>query len=221
MENYPVLLAILDDHTLFRYGLSKILGEFKEIRVIWHAGSGQEMKTLMSQKTKPQIILMDISMPDMDGYEATQWIKQKYPLTKILALTMIEDDLSVIKMLQCGASGYMVKESRPQDLLEAIVIIHEKGYYINELVTGKLIRTLRKENDLPKITEKEVQFMKYCCSELTYKEIADRMFVSHRTIDNYRESLFQKLNLKSRTGLVLYAMHHQLHNFSSGKNLIS
>ena len=116
-------------------------------------------------------------------------------------------------MIRNGASGYVLKESKPAELLDAIKTIYAKGVYINELVSGKLIRSLTAEEDGQDFTKKELEFLRLCCSELTYKEIADKMFVSPRTIDNYRESLFLKLNLKSRTGLVLYAIQNQIFTF--------
>jgi DNA-binding NarL/FixJ family response regulator len=115
-------------------------------------------------------------------------------------------------MIRSGACGYMLKESKPRELLEAIKIIYSKGFYINELVSGKLVRSVADDDEI-EISKKELEFLKYCCSELTYKEIADKMFVSPRTVDNYREALFLKLNLKSRTGLVLYAIQNQVFKF--------
>ena len=126
---------------------------------------------------------------------------------------MFEDDKAVIKMIKCGASGYVLKESKPQELLDAIKTIHTKGVYINDLVSGKLIRSVTEDESAPGFTKKELEFLKLCCSELTYKEIADKMFVSPRTVDNYREALFQKLNLKSRTGLVLFAIQNDVYSF--------
>ncbi len=153
---------------------------------------------------------MDINMPVMDGYAATAWLKEHYPQIKVLALSMFDDDRAVISMLKCGASGYLLKESKPTELLEAIKIIFQKGIYINELVSGKMIRSISAAEHAPVFSKNEVTFLKLCCTELTYKEMADQMFISPRTIDNYREALFQKLNLKSRTGLVLYAIQHDM-----------
>jgi DNA-binding NarL/FixJ family response regulator len=109
--------------------------------------------------------------------------------------------------------GYVLKESKPRELLEAIKIIYTKGVYINELVSGKLIRTVANIDEIPTLTDKELEFLRLCCSELTYKDMADRLCISPRTIDNYRESLFEKLNLKSRTGLVLYAVQNNVFMF--------
>ena len=202
----------MDDHTLFRNGVASLMGEFDELQVVFEAENGHQLQEALAKHGLPDVVLMDINMPVMDGYEATAWLKKDYPQVKVLALSMFEDDQAVIKMIRCGACGYVLKESKPRDLLEAIKTIHTKGVYINEMVSGKLIRSVTDDEDA-EITKKELDFLKYCCSELTYKEIADKMNVSPRTVDNYREALFLKLNLKSRTGLVLYAIQNQVFKF--------
>jgi len=213
MEKNQIHIAIVDDHTLFRNGVASLMGEFEELKVIFEAENGEQMQQMLANHPKPHVILMDINMPVMNGYDATRWLKDKYPQIKVLALSMFEDDKAVIRMIKSGASGYVLKESRPRDLLEAIKTIAEKGVYINDLVSGKLIRSVTTADDAPVLTLKELEFLKLCCSELTYKEIADQMYVSPRTVDNYRESLFQKLNIKSRTGLVLYAIQNEIFSF--------
>jgi len=208
-------IAIVDDHTLFRNGVASLMGEFDELKVIFEAENGEQMQQILAKHAEnlPQVILMDINMPVMDGYAATKWIKEKYPQIKILALSMFEDDKAVIRMIKSGAGGYVLKESKPKELLEAIKAINEKGVYINEMVSGKLLRSVSDKEDIPEFSKKEIEFLKLCCSELTYKEIAEQMYVSPRTVDNYREALFLKLNIKSRTGLVLYAIQNEIFKF--------
>jgi len=213
METDKILIAIVDDHTLFRNGVAGLMSEFKELQVVFEAENGQQMQQMLPRHPLPQVILMDINMPIMDGYDATCWLKEKYPHVRVLALSMFEDDKAVIKMIKCGACGYVLKESKPRELLEAIKTIHTKGVYINEMVSGKLIRSVADKEDTPGFSKNELEFLKLSCSELTYKEIADKMNVSPRTVDNYREALFLKLNLKSRTGLVLYAIQNQFFKF--------
>jgi DNA-binding NarL/FixJ family response regulator len=212
METEQINIAIVDDHTLFRSGIAALMGEFDELKVIFEAENGQHLQQIINNYPLPQVILMDINMPIMDGYAATQWLKDSYPQIRVLALSMFEDDQAVIGMIKAGAGGYVLKESKPRELLEAIIAISQKGVYINELVSGKLIRSVS-GNEHPGLSKKELEFIKLCCSELTYKEIADLMFVSPRTVDNYREALFLKLNLKSRTGLVLYAIQNEIFKF--------
>jgi len=212
MQTDPILIAIVDDHTLFRNGVAALMGEFNELKIVFEAENGKQMLEMLSKQPLPQVILMDINMPIMDGYLATKWVKEKYPQVKVLALSMFEDDKAVIRMIKAGAGGYVLKESKPRELLEAIKAINEKGSFINEMVSGKLIRSVG-AGGLPEFSRKEFEFLKLCCSEFTYKEIADQMFVSPRTVDNYRESLFQKLNLKTRAGLVLYAIQNEIFKF--------
>ena len=213
METYKISIALVDDHTLFRNGVANLMAEFDELTVLFEAENGEQLQQMLSTHLLPDVILMDINMPVMDGYAATKWVKQKYPQVKVLALSMFEDDKAVIQMIKSGAGGYVLKESRPRELLEAIKAIHEKGVYLNEMVSGKLLRSVTDQEELPNLSKKELEFLKLCCSEFTYKEMADQMFISPRTVDNYREALFLKLNLKSRTGLVLYAIQNGIFNF--------
>ncbi|MES2278157.1 MAG: response regulator transcription factor [Bacteroidota bacterium] len=213
METEQILIAIVDDHTLFRNGVNALMSEFEELKVVFEADNGKQLQQMLPKHAIPQVVLMDINMPEMDGYDATAWLKVNYPQVKVLALSMFEDDKAVIRMIRCGASGYVLKESKPKELLEAIKAIATKGVYINELVSGKLIRSVGGKSDTPELTGKELEFLKLACSELTYKEIADKMCISPRTVDNYRESLFQKLSLKSRTGIVLYAIQNEIFKF--------
>ncbi|WP_448702623.1 response regulator [Mucilaginibacter sp. AW1-3] len=209
-ETEQIKIAIVDDHALFRSGVAALMGEFTELKIVFEASNGQQMQQLLPKAELPQVILMDINMPVMDGYETTIWLKEHYPKILVLALSMYEDDKAVIKMIKSGASGYVLKQSKPRELLEAIQSIVKKGVFINEIVSGKLIRSMSSNIDDLKLTTRELEFLKLCCSEMSYKEIADLMFVSPRTVDNYRESLFQKLNLKTRSGLVLYAIKNEI-----------
>lgn len=215
MKTDRIPIAIVDDHTLFRKGVVGLMAEFEELEVVFDAANGKQMQEALTKFPLPQVILMDINMPVMDGYETTCWLKANYPQMYVLALSMFEDDEAVIKMIRCGACGYILKESKPRELLEAIKIIVLKGVYINEMVSGKLLRSISNHETAPSLSNKELDFLKHCCSELTYKEIADLMFVSPRTVDNYREALFQKLNIKSRTGLVLYAIRSNLYHVTA------
>jgi DNA-binding NarL/FixJ family response regulator len=152
-------------------------------------------------------------MPHMDGYETATWLKKNYPDIKILSLSMYDDENSVIRMLKNGARGYILKDTEPAELKAAIEAIINKGFYYSEMVTGRLMHSISGMNDenstsqqLMNLTEREIEFLKLACSEMTYKEIADQMHLSPRTVDGYRDALFQKLELKTRTGLVIYAI---------------
>ncbi|WP_316737768.1 response regulator transcription factor [Pedobacter aquatilis] len=203
-------IAIVDDHTLFRQGLANLLSEFEEIDIVFQATNGVDMQNQIKSHPGVQLVLMDINMPVMDGYAATRFIKKEYPDVKVLALSMHEEEKAIIEMLKAGAGGYILKGSTPSDLVIAIKAIIEKGFYINEMVSGRLLFQLKKEDPKPIITEKELTFLQHCSTELTYKDIADLMNISPRTVDNYRESLFAKLNIKTRTGLVVYGIKNDL-----------
>ena len=210
MKNAIISIAIVDDHTLFRSGLASLLEEFEEIESVFEATNGADLQTKIKSHPLTDLILMDISMPIMDGYAATKWIKEEYPNVHVLALSMLEDEKAIIGMLKAGAGGYMLKESTPSDLLIAIKAIMDKGFYVNELVSGRLLVALKDGDARPIFTARELSFLQHCSTELTYKEIADQMNVSPRTVDNYRESIFAKLNIKSRTGLVVYGIKNDL-----------
>ncbi|WP_419700294.1 response regulator transcription factor [Mucilaginibacter sp. NFX135] len=213
MQRDPIKVAIVDDHTLFRNGVAGLMNEFPEIDVLFEGANGQQLQMLLQKHPLPDVILMDINMPVIDGYTATAWLKANHPTVKVLALSMFEDDKAVLKMIRSGACGYVLKEASPLELLEAIKTVDLKGVYINELVTGKLMRSVRNPSEDAGLTAKETEFLKLCCSELTYKEMADQLFVSPRTVDNYRESLFLKLRLKSRSGLILFAIQNEIFKF--------
>jgi len=210
MQNQSISIAIVDDHTLFRSGLASLLEEFDEIKIAFEAVNGVDLQTKITRHSEIQLVLMDINMPVMDGFAATKWVKTNYPNVHVLALSMLEDEKAIIGMLKAGAGGYMLKESTPSDLLTAIKVIVDKGFFVNELVSGRLLVALKDTDTKPVFSNRELTFLQYCSTELTYKEIADLMNVSPRTVDNYRESLFAKLNIKSRTGLVVYGIKNNL-----------
>ncbi|MXV14278.1 response regulator transcription factor [Hufsiella ginkgonis] len=209
-----IRVAIVDDHTLFRRGIAALLSEFDDLEIVMEAEHGVQLIELLGRMPAPHLVLMDINMPRMDGYETTGWLREHHPSVYTLALSMYEDEDAIIKMVRCGAIGYILKKMRPRELLEAIKTVVEKGIYINELVSGKLLRSVLSDDTDPKISPKEIEFLRYCCSDLTYKEIADKMCVSPRTVDNYRDSLLQKLHIKSRSGLILYAIKKRIFSLS-------
>jgi len=214
MAEKQTTIAIIDDHTLFRQGMISLLSEFPEIAIVFDASNGEDMKTKITQYPLPEVILMDISMPVMDGFESTRWLREHYPDINVLALSMFEEEKPIIKMLKNGAGGYLLKESRTTDVVHAIKMINEQGFFINELVSFKLLRNIQGHlaggNVPEKLSSNEIRFLELCCTEYTYKEIADQMNLSPHTIDNYRQDLFQRFGIKSRTGLVLFAIKNEL-----------
>lgn len=213
MKN-SIHIALVDDHLLFRKGIANLLTEFEDIRVVFDASNGKELQAKLKECSEVDVILMDITMPVMDGYASTEWLRINHPKVSVLALSMFDEDIAVIGMLKAGAGGYVLKESTPAELYRAIYEIHQKGIYLNEMVSGKMLRNVQTDFQLFQkntiLTDREIEFLTLCVSELTYKEIAVKMNIATRSVENYRENLFEKLNVKSRVGLVLYAIKNEL-----------
>lgn len=209
-----IRIALADDHELIRKSIAQML-EQMNLKVIVDAENGEELINQLHSKPV-DVVLMDINMPVKNGIETTSWLRENMPDIKVIALTMLDDDVSVIRMLRSGARGYLIKNSRPADLVSAIHDVYEKGYHLSDLVSGRLIQNINSagaNDELHKTTslsERENQFLRYCCSEMTYKEIGNAMHVSPRTAEGYSKSLCEKLGLKSRVGLVLYAIKNKI-----------
>lgn len=208
-----IKIALVDDHVILRKSLSVLIGMLQDFNVMMEAGNGKEFIDQLNKDNIPDIVLMDITMPVMDGVETTKWIKQNHPNIKVVALSMIKNDLIIIRMLKNGARGYILKDCEPEELRYALREVYEKGYFYNELVTPRMkVKEVDKEEPVQKsmINEGELSFLRWACTEKTYKEIADEMGVSARTVDGYRDALFQKLNVTTRVGLAIYAIRHEL-----------
>jgi two-component system, NarL family, invasion response regulator UvrY len=204
-----IKIALADDHTILRKGVVEILSKFDNLSVVLEAGNGKDFIEAIKKETLlPDVCIVDINMPVMNGYETTSAIREQWPEMKILALSMYDTELNIIKMLRNGAHGYVLKDSDPEELRFAISEVVRHGIYHSEFVTGRLMR-LAHDPDIKmaaELNERETQFLELCCTELTYKEIAEKMFLSPRTVDGYREALFKKLEITTRTGLVMYAI---------------
>jgi len=205
-------IALADDHVLLRNGLANLIRNFGH-EVVFEANNGEDMIKYIQVGKEPDLILMDINMPVKDGYETAAWLKNNYPGIKVLALSMLDDENAIIRMIKNGARGYVLKESEPAELRNAINAVLQKGFYYSEMVTGRLVHSISGVDDesqnsqqVIQLTEREIEFLKLACTEMTYKEIAAKMFLSPRTIDGYRDALFLKLDIKTRTGLVIYAI---------------
>lgn len=206
-----ISVALIDDHVLLRNGLAGMLRE-SGYQVLFEADDGNEVASKVKASGSPDVALLDINMKHMNGYDTATWFKQNCPETKVLALSMYDDEENIIKMLKNGARGYILKDSHPTELKAAIEAVVTKGFYYSEMVTGRLMRSIiengEEKDEQANLTGREIEFLKLAASELTYKEIAEQMNLSHRTIDGYRDDLFEKLNIKSRVGLVLYAIRN-------------
>lgn len=212
-------VVLVDDHSLLRNGLASLIKSFGSYNILFEADNGKDFISKLKPKQLPEVVLMDINMPEMDGYEACLWLKNNHPAIKVLALSMYDNENSVIRMFKAGAKGYILKDCDPGELQIALDDVVIKGFYYSEMVTGKLIHTINtldeedsQTKNVIQLSEREITFLKMVCTELTYKEIAEKMFLSPRTIDGYRDDLFHKLNVKTRVGLVMYAIKHSIVN---------
>jgi two-component system, NarL family, invasion response regulator UvrY len=210
MSNEKIVLV--DDHALLRSSLASVINNFG-YEVMYECKNGKEFIEKIDKKNLPDLVLMDINMPEMDGYETTLWLKKNYPLVNVIALSMYDDENAIIRMIKNGAKGYILKDSSPPELKTALDSVVSKGFHYSERVTGKLIHSINQmdEDDnttkqVLNLNDKEVEFLKLVGTEMTYKEIAQQMHLSPRTIDGYRDQLFEKLNIKSRVGLVMFAI---------------
>jgi DNA-binding NarL/FixJ family response regulator len=205
-------IGIVDDHQLFLKSLSVLIESFPTFKIILDALNGEGLlNKLATAETLPDILLLDVNMPVMDGANTATIISSKYPQIKMIALSMKDDDVSVIKMIKAGCCAYLLKDIHPDELEKALNEVYTKGYYnadISNINYRRLI--LKTKEDEIVFTDRERAFLKLACTDFTYKQIAMQMHLSERTIDGYREALFQKLNVQSRTGMALEALRRNL-----------
>lgn len=205
-----IRVAIADDHSLLRNALARLIAGFEGYSVIFEADNGKELVEKISQNVLPDIVMVDVNMPEMDGFETTQWLHKKYPQVKVLALSMLSDERTIIRIFRLGAKGYLLKNTDADELKTALDSIMNKNVYLSEYVSGKLVSGLHNDVDVElkevPLNEREREFLRWTCSELSYKDIAEKMYLSPRTIDDYRQTLFSKLKVHSRVGLVMYAI---------------
>lgn len=204
-------IVIVDDHILIAKALSGIIENYKDFEVLYECENGKALQEkLNNKKNVPDIVLLDISMPVMDGFETAQWLRESHPEVLIMALSMQDDEQSLIKMIKSGAKGYLLKNVHPLELEKALKSLVKNGFYYPDWATSKVFQSLGSastaKSETVNITEREKEFLSYSVTEMSYKEIAEKMFCSPRTVESYRDSLFEKLGLKTRVGLAVYAM---------------
>ena len=212
-------IILADDHILLRNALSALINSFPEFNVITLAGDGTEVIKAIEDGNIPEIVILDLSMPIMDGYETTRWLHDNHPAIKILILTMFDSEIALIRLLQMGVRGFLKKDIHPDELRIALLSVARDGFYYSHQTTGKLGTLLKRNNDnnisIDKtiLSDAEILFLKLACTEFTYKEIASKMKLTPRIIDNFRDSLFDKLNVRSRVGLAIYAVKNGMVTF--------
>jgi DNA-binding NarL/FixJ family response regulator len=206
----PIQIALVDDHRLFRSGIAFLINNFHRYSVLFEAGDGEEMIRKINTKLKPHIVILDISMPKMDGISTAKWLRNNHPEIKVIVLSMFEDAEKVLTMVRLGVKGYLLKDSEPAEFEDALYKVSQNEIYYPEFVTRHLVHNINIDLSLVKLNSREMEFLKLSATELTYKQIAEHMCLSSRTVDGYRDSLFDKLQIKSRIGLVLYAIKNKL-----------
>ena len=222
----PIKITLVDDHLLVRSGIRMIIEKVKNFTLFSEVSNGKELlEQLSNQNEQPDIILMDIKMPLLDGIETTKIINEKYPNIKIIALTIYNDMDKITSMIKNGARAYLLKDVSTENLQTTIENVYSNNYYFDEFIVRQIINPIYFDNEVDDdikrirrlqeeatkwLTDREKEFMILCCSELTYKEIAVEMKISHNTVNNYRENVFDKLSIKSRIGIVLFAINHGL-----------
>lgn len=207
-----IKLAIADDHKIFREGLKFTLEDYSQLNLIIEATNGKDLIAQITNN-KPDVILMDIKMPEMDGMQAITYIRQHFSDIKILVLSMHNEDKYILNAMRLGASGYLLKNAEPEEIVEAIVNVHTKGFYFNDDLSATMAKELLGINFMHRLHEKdarlnerEIEVLKLICEEYCNAEIADKLFLSVRTVEGYRTRLFEKVGSKNIAGLVIYAV---------------
>jgi DNA-binding NarL/FixJ family response regulator len=209
MKKYTVV--IVEDHLLLSQAIGNIVDSFDDFEVICLCNNGKELTEKFSTSDLiPDVILMDINMPIMNGIETTEWLTKHHPNVKVLALSVEDDEDTVLRMLRAGAKGYLLKDVEKSILEHALLEVIKNGFYHTKDVTDILMNSISGEQKSIQLKEKELIFIRYACTEMTYKEIADKMLLSPKTIDGYRQALFGKLGVKNRIGLAMYAIRNKI-----------
>jgi two-component system, NarL family, invasion response regulator UvrY len=214
-----IKVALVDDHILLRDALASLIDNFENCHVICRVCNGKEMIDLLEVHEAPDVIIMDLNMPEMDGYQTAKWLHKHYPDILVLMLTMYDSEVMLVRLLQAGVKGFLKKDIHPSELQFAIQSVVTAGYYYSRRASDKLVNLFRSNKDnMPSLhntllNEKELEFLKLACSDLTYKEIAQQMGLNPRAVDNLRDSLFEKIDVKSRIGLAMYAIRNALVTF--------
>ncbi len=207
-----IKIGIVDDHQLFSKSLGLLLTSSPNFELVVDAVNGRELQEKLSGATVlPDILLIDVSMPIMDGPQTARWMRSAHPQVRLAALSMSDKEESIIEMLRSGCCAYFFKDTHPDNLEKALIEVYETGYYNSDHLSISYSGLYRSAQDgASQLSEREVEFLQLACSDLTYKEIASRMKVSERTVDGYRGALFEKLGVQSRVGMALEAIRKGL-----------
>lgn len=211
-----IKVVIADDHHIFRMGLIASLEPFEEIDVIADFSSGEQLLLWLQNNSIniPDVVMLDMKMNGMDGTEVTNKIKAKYPTLKVIGLSFYESHLHVVNMFKAGASSYLLKDTLPEEIAEAIQTVMEKDYYFNQNISVKLLKSIIDKETLKAhktqfnddLSEQDAELLKLICAEHTNIEIAEKLNLSSKTVENYRNKLLAKTGAKNTAGLVMFAI---------------
>jgi DNA-binding NarL/FixJ family response regulator len=211
-----IKVAIADDHKIFRKGVILSLRPYTNIKFVLEAENGDELLAGLKNEV-PDVVLMDLRMPQKDGIETTKIISKQYPNVFVLVLSMYEDERFVSHLMENGANGYLLKNAEPQEIRKAIVDVYEKGYYLNNFVNRILIKkaharqkTIPSLNSEITVSDKEREVLRYICMEFTAQEIAQKMDISPRTVEAIKDRLMERFGSKNTAGLVFFAVKNNL-----------
>ncbi|HYE53632.1 MAG TPA: response regulator transcription factor [Chitinophagaceae bacterium] len=217
-EAESIRIVIADDHQIMRDGLAAIMKKTHFISLLGEASDGKELVELVSA-LRPDVVLTDISMPRMNGVEATRFITKNFPGTGVLALSVFDDEKNIIDMIKAGARGYLLKNSSKEELLEAIRTVYRNENYYYNSISKKLISYISNSEQPPAppepriiFSEKETEIIKLICQQYTSKEIAGRLHVSYRSVEGYKERIQKKIDARNMIGIVIYAIKHGIYS---------
>ncbi len=211
-----IKVVLIDDHILLRSALAGLIDKSGECQVLYQCNNGAHFIDEFKKHPAPNVVLLDMNMPEMNGYETAIWLRDHHPDIHVLMLTMYDSELALIRLLQVGVKGFLKKDIHPSELVNAIKSVYEQGFYYSSQTSSKLASLFRDSTDkhglLNKVMldDQEIDFLKLACTEMTYKEIAQQMNLNPRSIDGIRDNLFSRLDVKSRVGLAMYAIRHGL-----------
>lgn len=213
-----IAIALVDDHNLLRTALASQINNLSGYRVMLEAANGKQFMEQVDPQNLPVIVLLDIVMPEVNGFDTALWISKHYPQMRIIALSMLYDETAITRMLRNGAKGFLMKDTEVQELQKALQEVMDKGIYLNRYLYKNFLNSIDNfktgdEPDFHKVallTTREKEFLRWLCADMAYKEIAAAMFVSPRTIDGYRDALLEKLNVSSKIGLVVFAIKNHI-----------
>lgn len=211
MEDYKrYKVAIADDHVLVRKGFIFLINSFEDFTVLFEADDGNAVINNIRNDKIPDLLVLDVKMPNRDGYETALWMQEHYPHVKILALTMFCDKFSAIRMLRSGANGYISKAVEPHEFKKALYTVMKNGIYLSSQLSSILVDEVKRSGNgqeaSDSLNEREMQFLQLLASGKSYKEIAQQMYLSPRTLDDYKKAVSEKVGIKTRIGLAMYAV---------------